>query len=169
MTEETFAFYPTSVSIPLTRRDCCGRVPNDEVPRRNPVFQSSGSPECRFPCSVAQPSRALPLHRRSTPEMTSTECAASIHEFTVKVGLFDLLLGLEGPFDVGSFKDRILDAKGNGVDLSTYKRKVLQIVNVASECELTNSNYTELSQLYEKYKGNELQTGWLIGMTGDGR
>ncbi|KAJ8467677.1 hypothetical protein OPV22_030229 [Ensete ventricosum] len=44
--------------------------------------------------------------------------------------------------------------KGNGVDLSTYKRKVLQIVNVASECELTNSNYTELSQLYEKYKGN---------------
>ncbi|CAL9146154.1 unnamed protein product [Musa hybrid cultivar] len=103
--------------------------------------------------------------------MASTECAASIREFTIKVGLTDLLLGLEGPFDVGSPKDRILvrdwlftlvgsskeeilDAKGNGVDLSTYKGKVLQIVNVASRCELTNSNYMELSQLYEKYKRN---------------
>ncbi|XP_064975165.1 probable phospholipid hydroperoxide glutathione peroxidase 6, mitochondrial [Musa acuminata AAA Group] len=49
------------------------------------------------------------------------------------------------------------DAKGNGVDLSTYKGKVLQIVNVASRCELTNSNYMELSQLYEKYKRNDFE------------
>ncbi|THU69091.1 hypothetical protein C4D60_Mb08t10710 [Musa balbisiana] len=112
-----------------------------------------------------------PRDLRYASEMASTECAASIREFTVKVGLTDLLLCLEGPFDVGSPKDRILvhdwlftlvgsskeeilDAKGNGVDLSTYKGKVLQIVNVASQCELTNSNYMELSQLYEKYKGN---------------
>ncbi|CAL9154656.1 unnamed protein product, partial [Musa hybrid cultivar] len=112
-----------------------------------------------------------PRDLRHASEMASTECAASIREFTIKVGLTDLLLGLEGPFDVGSPKDRILvrdwlftlvgsskeeilDAKGNGVDLSTYKGKVLQIVNVASRCELTNSNYMELSQLYEKYKRN---------------
>ncbi|CAL5369117.1 unnamed protein product [Camellia sinensis] len=44
------------------------------------------------------------------------------------------------------------DAKGNDVDLSIYKGKVLLIVNVASQCALTNSNYKELSQLYEKYK-----------------
>ncbi|URD97742.1 glutathione peroxidase [Musa troglodytarum] len=48
------------------------------------------------------------------------------------------------------------DARGNDVDLSIYKRKVLLIVNVASQCGLTNSNYKELTQLYEKYKDKEL-------------
>ncbi|CAB78203.1 phospholipid hydroperoxide glutathione peroxidase [Arabidopsis thaliana] len=48
----------------------------------------------------------------------------------------------------------VKDAKGNDVDLSIYKGKVLLIVNVASQCGLTNSNYTELAQLYEKYKGH---------------
>lgn len=57
----------------------------------------------------------------------------SIHEFTVK------------------------DAKGNDVNLSTYKGKVLLIVNVASQCGLTNSNYTELTQLYDKYKDQGLE------------
>ncbi|XP_028071451.1 uncharacterized protein LOC114273834 isoform X2 [Camellia sinensis] len=51
---------------------------------------------------------------------------------------------------------QILDAKGNDVDLSIYKGKVLLIVNVASQCGLTNSNYKELSQLYEKYKDQGL-------------
>ncbi|RWV84593.1 hypothetical protein BHE74_00018127 [Ensete ventricosum] len=46
------------------------------------------------------------------------------------------------------------DARGNDVDLSIYKGKVLLIVNVASQCGLTNSNYKELTQLYEKYKVN---------------
>jgi len=54
--------------------------------------------------------------------------AASVHDFTVK------------------------DAKGNEVDLSVYKGKVLLIVNVASQCGLTNTNYTEQTQLYDKYK-----------------
>lgn len=74
------------------------------------------------------------------------------------------------------------DAKGNDVDLSVYKGKVLLIVNVASKwysphqrrfshllflssivhccflfvlicCSgLTNANYTELNQLYQQYK-----------------
>ncbi|KAK6158181.1 hypothetical protein DH2020_005495 [Rehmannia glutinosa] len=57
----------------------------------------------------------------------------SIHEFTVK------------------------DAKGNDVNLGIYKGKVLLIVNVASQCGLTNSNYTELTQLYEKYKDQGLE------------
>ncbi|CAA6662653.1 unnamed protein product [Spirodela intermedia] len=35
------------------------------------------------------------------------------------------------------------------------QRKALLIVNVASQCGLTNSNYTELSQLYEKYKSKD--------------
>ncbi|KAL8543689.1 hypothetical protein ACS0TY_004309 [Phlomoides rotata] len=57
----------------------------------------------------------------------------SIHDFTVK------------------------DAKGNDVNLGVYKGKVLLIVNVASQCGLTNSNYTELTQLYDKYKDQGLE------------
>ncbi|KAL6968359.1 Phospholipid hydroperoxide glutathione peroxidase, mitochondrial [Sarracenia purpurea var. burkii] len=52
----------------------------------------------------------------------------SIHEFTVK------------------------DRKGNDVDLSIYKGKVLLVVNVASKCGFTNSNYTQLTELHNKYK-----------------
>ncbi|KAJ6808456.1 putative glutathione peroxidase [Iris pallida] len=65
--------------------------------------------------------------------MASSKTAASVHDFTVK------------------------DAMGKDVDLSTYKGKVLLIVNVASQCGLTNSNYTELSKVYEKYKDQGLE------------
>ncbi|GKV23112.1 hypothetical protein SLEP1_g32886 [Rubroshorea leprosula] len=51
----------------------------------------------------------------------------------------------------------VKDANGNDVDLSTYKGKVLLIVNVASKCGMTNSNYTELNQLYDKYKDQGLE------------
>ncbi|XP_047966296.1 probable phospholipid hydroperoxide glutathione peroxidase, partial [Salvia hispanica] len=49
------------------------------------------------------------------------------------------------------------DAKGDDINLSAYKGKVLLIVNVASQCGLTNSNYTELTQLYQKYKDQGLE------------
>ncbi|XP_015583238.1 probable glutathione peroxidase 4 [Ricinus communis] len=52
----------------------------------------------------------------------------SIHEFTVK------------------------DARGQDVDLSIYKGKVLLVVNVASKCGFTDTNYTQLTDLYNKYK-----------------
>lgn len=51
----------------------------------------------------------------------------------------------------------VKDARGNEVDLSTYKGKVLLIVNVASECGLANTNYTEMNQLYQKYKDQGLE------------
>ncbi|KMZ63257.1 Glutathione Peroxidase [Zostera marina] len=57
----------------------------------------------------------------------------SVHDFTVK------------------------NAKGEDVDLSIYKGKTLLIVNVASQCGLTNSNYTELSKLYENYKEKDFE------------
>ncbi|XP_014519907.1 probable glutathione peroxidase 8 [Vigna radiata var. radiata] len=51
----------------------------------------------------------------------------------------------------------VKDAKGDVVDLSTYEGKVLLIINVASKCGLTNSNYTELNELYAKYKDEGLE------------
>ncbi|KAL8139974.1 hypothetical protein V2J09_005995 [Rumex salicifolius] len=52
----------------------------------------------------------------------------SIHDFTVK------------------------DIDRKEISLSKFKGKLLLIVNVASQCGLTSSNYKELSQLYDKYK-----------------
>ncbi|OAY73957.1 probable glutathione peroxidase 2 [Ananas comosus] len=46
----------------------------------------------------------------------------------------------------------VKDMNGNDVNLSTYSGKVLLIVNVASKCGLTHSNYKEMNVLYEKYK-----------------
>ncbi|KAM7253903.1 hypothetical protein ACFE04_031585 [Oxalis oulophora] len=57
----------------------------------------------------------------------------SIHEFTVK------------------------DIRGNDVDLSVYKGKVLLVVNVASKCGFTDSNYTQMTELYSKYKDKGLE------------
>ncbi|KAG5593196.1 hypothetical protein H5410_043710 [Solanum commersonii] len=51
----------------------------------------------------------------------------------------------------------VKDAKGKDVDLSIYKGKVLIIVNVASQCGLTNSNYTDMTELYKKYKDQGLE------------
>ncbi|XP_024986793.1 probable glutathione peroxidase 2 [Cynara cardunculus var. scolymus] len=61
------------------------------------------------------------------------EISKSVHDFTVK------------------------DIRGNEVPLSSYKGKVLLIVNVASKCGLTESNYKELNILYQKYKNQDFE------------
>ncbi|RZC93958.1 hypothetical protein C5167_016652 [Papaver somniferum] len=51
----------------------------------------------------------------------------------------------------------VKDKTGNDVDLSIYKGKVLLFVNVASNCGLTDVNYTQLSEIYTKYKDQGLE------------
>lgn len=47
------------------------------------------------------------------------------------------------------------DIKGNDVPLEKYRDHVLIVVNVASNCGLTERNYKQLQQLYEKYSEKE--------------
>ncbi|CAG9762371.1 unnamed protein product [Ceutorhynchus assimilis] len=67
----------------------------------------------------------------SNPE--NPKAAKSIYEFTVK------------------------DIKGNDVSLEKYRGHVCIIVNVASACGLTNSNYADLNELYTKYEDKGLK------------
>lgn len=56
----------------------------------------------------------------------------------------------ESPKSVYEFT--VKDIHGNDVPLNNYQGRVLLIVNVASKCGLTQSNYKELNILYERYK-----------------
>ncbi|GLT76092.1 hypothetical protein SLA2020_477730 [Shorea laevis] len=68
------------------------------------------------------------LKSRSFRVYARTSTEKTLHDFTVK------------------------DIDGKDVPLNKFKGKLLLIVNVASRCGLTSSNYSELSHLYEKYK-----------------
>ncbi|KAI0504721.1 hypothetical protein KFK09_015674 [Dendrobium nobile] len=86
------------------------------------LSQSIFSRRLRIPGLVMKGQRTLGV------TFATAATGKSLHEFTVK------------------------DIEGNDISLSKFKGKVLLIVNVASQCGLTSSNYTELSQLYDKYK-----------------
>ena len=49
----------------------------------------------------------------------------------------------------------VKDRKGNDVSLADYKGKVVLIVNTATRCGFT-PQYTELENIYEKYKDQGL-------------
>ncbi|KAL0810890.1 hypothetical protein ABMA28_010193 [Loxostege sticticalis] len=69
------------------------------------------------------------FHEANTPASS----AQTVYDFTVK------------------------DLNGREVKLDQYRGHVLLIVNVASQCGLTDTNYKQLNQLYEKYESKGLR------------
>ncbi|GMH09398.1 hypothetical protein Nepgr_011239 [Nepenthes gracilis] len=125
-------------SLPVS----CSRLPGSGYPHGLPELQwqplqssidnESLCLECSYLSQNRQP-LLYSLRLEHTMASASKGEPKSVHDFVVK------------------------DARGNEVDLSQYKGKVLLIVNVASQCGLTNSNYTELTTLYGKYKKQGLE------------
>ncbi|KAH9532236.1 hypothetical protein CY35_19G080400 [Sphagnum magellanicum] len=65
---------------------------------------------------------------------------------------------MDSPAEVQSIYDFIVkDINGNDVSLNAYRGKVLLIVNVASQCGFTQTNYKELTDLYDQYKGSDFE------------
>ncbi|ESQ53996.1 hypothetical protein EUTSA_v10026852mg [Eutrema salsugineum] len=76
--------------------------------------------------------------------------SSSNHGFRFKSRNFSVYARAASEKTVHDFT--VKDINGKDVSLSKFKGKPLLIVNVASKCGLTSSNYSELSHLYEKYK-----------------
>ncbi|EGT54936.1 hypothetical protein CAEBREN_25750 [Caenorhabditis brenneri] len=51
----------------------------------------------------------------------------------------------------------VKNAKGEDTSLKNYQGKVAIIVNVASQCGLTNSNYNQFKELLDQYKKDGLE------------
>lgn len=87
-----------------------------------------------------------------------------IHFFFVQFSLQSLTEEEMAAFDTTDYKTaksvydfKVKDTFGTDVPLENYKGYVLLIVNIASQCGLTKSNYEKLTQLNEKYHGRGLR------------
>ncbi|GMT15042.1 hypothetical protein PFISCL1PPCAC_6339, partial [Pristionchus fissidentatus] len=55
------------------------------------------------------------------------------------------------------YEFKVKDADGKEISLGEkYKGKVVIVVNVASQCGLTNANYTQLKEILDKYESRGL-------------
>lgn len=69
------------------------------------------------------------------------------------LGLLGAVALAEGEKQARSVHDfKLKDIDGKEVELATFKGKALLVVNVASQCGLTERQYGSLTKLHEKYK-----------------
>ncbi|CAI0414428.1 unnamed protein product [Linum tenue] len=129
--------------------------------RQNPIFASSPAasllraPSQSFPSSLG----LSPIVSRSPhhPSRSLNSPPLSLSSLSPNSLRFDRAMASNSDSPQSIYDFTVKDARGKDVDLGIYKGKVLMIVNVASQCGLTNSNYTELTQLYQKYKDQGLE------------
>ncbi|KAI1727976.1 glutathione peroxidase domain-containing protein [Ditylenchus destructor] len=55
------------------------------------------------------------------------------------------------------YEYKVKDADGNEVSMDKYRGKALLVVNVASQCGFTNSNYTQLKEILDTHKEKGLE------------
>tara|TARA_B100001564_G_C20631613_1_gene667495 strand:- start:51 stop:563 length:513 start_codon:yes stop_codon:yes gene_type:complete len=67
--------------------------------------------------------------------------------------MFSFINNSNSAYDKVFYDFKIDSIDQNEINLSTYKNKTILLVNVASKCGFTKQ-YTDLQNLYEKYKDN---------------
>ncbi|KAK4747077.1 hypothetical protein SAY87_026114 [Trapa incisa] len=115
-------------------------------------FSRSNSDSATFPAAPSWPSVRSSL---SSSQSTFLQNGFSMSIPTVSVAAhrFEATgIHARAATDKTLYDFTVKDIDRKDVPLNKFKGKVLLIVNVASRCGLTSSNYSELSHLYEKYK-----------------
>ncbi|MCD7464055.1 hypothetical protein HAX54_051983 [Datura stramonium] len=131
----------------LKRLDRVGRPLKVSIPIRLRFLSPSMSSSYKTTCSSSKSSFfqygfSLPAYKSSGSSLKSKVMGTIYARAATEKTIYDFT---------------VKDIDGKDVPLSTFKGKVLLIVNVASRCGLTTSNYTELSHVYEKYKNQGLE------------
>ncbi|CAI9284999.1 unnamed protein product [Lactuca saligna] len=130
----------------------------------SPLFDFSKSNRTHQPSCLSLPSCSTVTSIKSL--LASSNSGFFQHGFALKAGIssgvssnsrsqFGVFAAATTGKSIYDFTVKDIDRKE--VPLSKYKGKVLLIVNVASQCGLTTSNYSELSQIYSKYKDQGLE------------
>ncbi|CAL0299433.1 unnamed protein product [Lupinus luteus] len=102
-------------------------------------------------CSFGSSNSVFFQHHGFSQQTTSS----NLPRFLIKPKSFSLHARAATEKTIYDFTVKDIDRKD--VPLSNFKGKVLLIVNVASRCGLTSSNYSELTHIYEKHKSQGLE------------
>jgi glutathione peroxidase len=108
-------------------------------------------------------SSSLPLTLIKSSSLASSNSPFFLHAFSQQTSFKPLLKSRSFSVNARAITDKTIydftvkDIDKKDVNLSKFKGKVLLIVNVASRCGLTSSNYTELSHLYDNFKTRGLE------------